>query len=67
MQTSDLLDDTISDAEIAQAYGKSPATIRRWAALGKLPPKVGPSREARRNRAAVKRMLSGEGGNVSAR
>jgi predicted site-specific integrase-resolvase len=59
MQNTDILDNTITDKEIAETYGKSPATVRRWAALGLLPPRVGPSREARRNREAVKRMLTG--------
>ncbi len=51
--------ETITDAEIAAARKVSPATVRRWAADGKLPPKVGPGRNAPRNRAAVTRMLAG--------
>lgn len=55
----DLQRETITDAEIAQAKNVSLATVRRWAALGKLPPKLGPGREPRRNRAAVTRALTG--------
>jgi hypothetical protein len=50
---------TISDEEIALAKRVSLATVKRWARLKLLPPKCGPGREARRNRAAVERALSG--------
>lgn len=60
MPNSDILEDTISDKEIAEIYNKSPATIRRWAQLGLLPPKVGPTKEPRRNRELVRKMLAGE-------
>lgn len=50
----------ISDEEIAKVRRVSRATVRRWAALGLLPPKVGPGRSAPRNRAAVLRALCGE-------
>jgi transposase len=62
MQNDDILCTTISDDEIASAYKVSLATVRRWAALGKLPAKVGPGREPRRNRAAVEKVLAGQGG-----
>jgi hypothetical protein len=63
MLTNDLPKDrtslTITDRKIAKARGVSMATVRRWAALRLLPPKVGPGRGAPRNRAAVTRMLAG--------
>jgi transposase len=65
MKKADLLEDTISDDEIARAYGVSRATVRRWAALGRLPPKVGPGREPRRNRAAVRKALTGQSGEAA--
>jgi hypothetical protein len=55
---ADILSLTITDAEIACDYGVSLATVRRWGALGYLPPKVGPGRVPRRNRKAVRERLS---------
>jgi predicted site-specific integrase-resolvase len=55
----DLLSETITDAEIAQVYDVSESTVRRWGRLGLLPPKIGPGRQPRRNREAVRRKLSG--------
>lgn len=64
MQTSTAADElkqlTITDSEIAEMRGVSLQTVRLWAALNKLPPKVGPGRNAPRNRAAVMRALTGE-------
>jgi transposase len=61
MQTDTLSNElklrTISDDEIADMRKVSRATVRRWAALGLLPPKVGPGRKAPRNRDAVLRAL----------
>jgi predicted site-specific integrase-resolvase len=56
-----LLQATVTDEEIAELYGLSLRTVKRWAALGKLPKKVGPSKKPRRNLEAVRRALTGEG------
>lgn len=55
MPNNDLLRDTISDKEIAETYNVSPQTVRKWAALGLLGPKVGLSREPRRDLETVRR------------
>jgi predicted site-specific integrase-resolvase len=55
----DILSETIADEEIASIKGVSLFTVKRWARLGLLPPKVGPGRKPRRNRDAVRQALSG--------
>jgi predicted site-specific integrase-resolvase len=59
MKNEDILADTITDAEIAELKDVTTSTVRRWAKLGKLPPKIGLGREPRRNRELVRRALSG--------
>jgi hypothetical protein len=54
----DILHGTITDAEIARVTKKSRATVRRWAQLGLLGPKVGPAREPRRRVEIVRRALT---------
>lgn len=52
---TDILAETITHAEIADAYGVALKTVNRWGALGLLGPKVGLGRVPRRLREIVKK------------
>jgi hypothetical protein len=56
---SDILADTVTDDQLARELHVSLATIRRWAALGRLPAKLNlPGRMPRRSREAIKKMIA---------
>ena len=40
MATAEILADYMTDAQLAEAYDKSPRTIKRWRREGKAPPSI---------------------------
>ena len=40
MATAEILADYMTDAQLAEAYDKSPRTIKRWRRLGLAPPSI---------------------------